>query len=93
MNLLLSTVLGLLLVVVTQSLLVGESSEFTNFVLKVGRKFLNSNERQYRQGIFSSNLAKIKMHNADPTRKYNQGVNEFTDRTKTELERNDSLST
>ena len=53
-------------------------SEFENWKLNQGIKYESMFEDAYRERIFLENLAKIKLHNADPSRTYDMGLNQFS---------------
>jgi len=40
--------------------------------------FGNDMENAYREKIFLTNLVKVKLHNSDPSRTYDMGVNQFS---------------
>lgn len=53
-------------------------TEFVNFKLKFNKNY-SPIEESYRLKIFSDNLIKINLHNADPTQTYQMGITPFAD--------------
>lgn len=51
-----------------------------------GKTYATKAEQVVRQRIFEARLAKIKAHNADPTKTWKEGVNHMSDWTITEFE-------
>lgn len=62
-----------------------QSGDFTDFVTKYGKKYVNEVEWTYRQSLFSQKLAHVNQHNSKSDRSYEKGINEFSDLTKDEF--------
>jgi hypothetical protein len=62
--------------------------DFQNYKTAHGKKYMNAAEEAYRASVFTSNVAIIKTHNADPTNTYTKAVNDFADMTAEEFKRN-----
>merc|ERR1719354_1258385 len=60
------------------------TQQYQTFKKNFKRSF-TENEDQKRFQVFRSNLVKINNHNSDPNRKWNIGVNQFSDMTKEEF--------
>ena len=58
---------------------------FSDYRAKQSLKFASPLEANYREAKYNANLKRIKEHNSNPKRTYNQGVNKFTHYTKAEL--------
>lgn len=58
---------------------------FSDYEVQFGKKYADEQEYRFRQYIFESNLEKIIKINNDPTKSWKAGVNDLTDRTKSEL--------
>ncbi|KAM7263986.1 hypothetical protein ACFE04_001669 [Oxalis oulophora] len=61
------------------------SQRYEQWLSTHGRVHRNSTEKDKRFQIFKENLERIESHNADPSKKYKLGVNEFTDLTNEEF--------
>jgi cathepsin L len=57
---------------------------FDKYCQEHGKSY-KTEERKMRQRIFEERLAAIKLHNADSSKSWKQGVNKLTDRTEKEL--------
>ena len=58
---------------------------FDDYMTEFNRVYLDTLEYYFRREIFENNLSYIKSVNADPTKTWKAGVNEFTDKTSDEL--------
>ncbi|KAM7263328.1 hypothetical protein ACFE04_003126 [Oxalis oulophora] len=61
------------------------SQRYEQWLSTHGRVYGDSSEKDKRFQIFKKNLERIESHNADPSKKYKLGVNEFTDLTNEEF--------
>jgi cathepsin L len=61
------------------------SYTFDAYVKEFHKSYASINEYESRRGVFEARLAKIRAHNADPTKSWKEGVNHLTDRTEAEL--------
>ncbi|GMI77663.1 senescence-associated gene 12 [Hibiscus trionum] len=61
------------------------SDKFEQWMASYGRAYQDSSEKDKRFRIFKENVEYIESHNADTTKKYKLGVNEFTDLTNVEF--------
>jgi len=67
-------------------ILTAEDYKFMNYVSTFGKRYGTKAEFEFRSNIFKSNLQKIEeWNNADNT--HTLGINEFTDKTETEMKR------
>jgi cathepsin L len=57
-----------------------EGYNFEDYLQEWSKSY-QSHEYGYRRDLFNSKLAEIKMHNADPSKTWKMGVNQFTDMT------------
>ena len=65
---------------------IGEKqAAFAQFIAEYGRSYASKNAIEERFDIFSQNYDKIKAHNANETRTFTMGLNEFADMTVEEL--------
>jgi predicted DNA binding CopG/RHH family protein len=62
-----------------------ENYSFKQYVQDFGKDY-SSDEYHVRQKLFETRLKEIKAHNADPSKTWKEGVNQFTDYTKDEFE-------
>jgi C1A family cysteine protease len=60
---------------------------FEAYVKEFGKAYESLEERESRRAVFEARLAKIRAHNADPTKTWKEGVNHLTDRTEHEFRR------
>ena len=77
--------LTLALILNFQGSLYGDDQDFALFKREFRKDYQRPGEEEYRRLIFLKNKAQIDAHNSDPTQKYIQGVNSFTDMTLAEL--------
>jgi len=49
------------------------------------KKYSSVDEHNYRKSLFHAKLAKVRAHNADPTKTWKEGINKFSDRTPEEF--------
>jgi len=63
-----------------------ENYEFEDYKKEFKRDYVNDEEDTFRRNLFNGKLQKIKLHNADKTKTWKEGVNEFTDRTDEEFQ-------
>ncbi|GMI64308.1 senescence-associated gene 12 [Hibiscus trionum] len=61
------------------------SDKFEQWMSSYGRAYQDASEKDKRFQIFKENVEYIDSHNADTTKNYKLGVNEFTDLTKEEF--------
>jgi hypothetical protein len=47
-----------------------------------GKAYVDSTEEIYRAYVYNKNVQQINLHNSDPKRTYDQGVNQYSDLTK-----------
>jgi len=64
-----------------------EGYSFEAYVKEFGKAYGSLEERESRRAVFEARLAKIRAHNADPTKTWKEGVNHLTDRTEHEFRR------
>jgi hypothetical protein len=55
--------------------------EYYNYLNKFSKSVPNAQEIVYRSKIYAENAKLIEIHNADITKKWKMGVNQFTDMT------------
>lgn len=60
---------------------------FEDYELEFHKFYENREEREFRRNIVESRLEEIRKHNADPTKSWKNGVNQFTDKTDEEFKR------
>jgi hypothetical protein len=58
---------------------------FDAYTKEFNKLYASAAEREFRRGTFEARLAKIRAHNADPTKTWKEGVNHLTDRTESEF--------
>jgi C1A family cysteine protease len=75
-------------VIFTQVNLKPEANQFESWKAKHGITFESAFENAYRERIFLENLALIELHNADKTRTYDMGLNQFSAHTDEEFQQN-----
>ena len=61
------------------------SDRFEQWLASYGRVYQDASEKDKRFQIFKENVEYIESHNADTSKKYKLGVNEFTDLTNEEF--------
>lgn len=61
------------------------SDRFEQWLASCGRVYQDASEKEKRLQIFKENVEYIESHNADTSKKYKLGVNEFTDLTNEEF--------
>ncbi|EOY28020.1 hypothetical protein QUC31_012804 [Theobroma cacao] len=64
---------------------VSMSDRFEQWLASCGRVYQDASEKEKRLQIFKENVEYIESHNADTSKKYKLGVNEFTDLTNEEF--------
>jgi len=64
-----------------------EDYNFKDYVKEHNKIYQDEAEYIFRNQLFDSNLAQIKINNQDKTRTWKEGVNQFTDRNPEELKR------
>jgi len=63
------------------------SSDFESYKARFSKHYSDT-ENAYRQAIFSSNMKKISEHNANLSKTFTMGINQFTDVTQQEFVEN-----
>jgi C1A family cysteine protease len=63
-------------------------NDFQLWKQEFGMKYDSMFEEAYRERVFLENLAKIRLHNSNEFRTYEQGVNQFTGLTQEEFQQN-----
>jgi len=56
-------------------------SNFAEWKSLHGKAYVDSTEEMYRAYVYNKNVQQINLHNSDPKRTYDQGVNQYTDLT------------
>jgi len=62
-----------------------EGYSFERYVQDFQRTYANDEEHQARKSLFEARLAEVASHNANPGFTWKKGVNQFTDRTESEI--------
>ena len=62
-----------------------KQAAFAQFIAEYGRSYASKETAEQRFKIFSQNYDKIMTHNADPSKTYEMGLNDFADMTVDEL--------
>lgn len=62
-----------------------QQSDFSAWKREFNMRFESAFEEAYREKIFQANLEAIELHNADPDRSYDQGLNQFSAMTEEEF--------
>ena len=62
-----------------------EGYSFERYVQDFQRTYANDEEHQARKSLFEARLAEVASHNANPGFTWKKGVNQFTDRTASEI--------
>jgi len=57
---------------------------FEKYTREFQKRYTSQEQKQFRKGIFESNLQKILIHNRDDSKTWKEGVNQWTDRTEEE---------
>ncbi len=60
---------------------------FEAYAKEFNKVYASLEEREARRAVFEARLAKIRAHNADPTKTWKEGVNHLTDRHEHEFRR------
>ncbi|EGD74032.1 hypothetical protein PTSG_05727 [Salpingoeca rosetta] len=60
---------------------------FEHFKAEYGKRYLSSEEHDFRRQVFERTLASVKAHNSDPTKTWKQGINHMSDWTDGEFKR------
>jgi len=59
---------------------------FANFMSNFGKSYADLKEREARRQIFEKRLQIVRAHNADPSKTWLRGINEFSDLSETEFQ-------
>jgi len=58
---------------------------FAKWMMQNGKSYGNQSDKEYRKGVFSQNMSKVKAHEQNQNATYNVGLNKFADLTPEEF--------